>query len=116
MFPNYHIWRDTILAIVEENHPSMVSKFINNENERVLCLHSVRIHGFTGIEVQIAKHWDQLLGIKFLNAFLELLDLILAFTICLHLFNDLLQVACSETAMSDYLSNLVGTQVRDKIQ
>ncbi len=94
VFPNYHIWRDTILAVIQENHPDAISELIYDETQRSHSLHSIGVHRFTSIEIQIAKHRNQLFGIIFLNSFLELFDVILALTAGLHLLDDFLQVAC----------------------
>lgn len=99
MLPDYDIWCDTVLAVVEEDHPvkqtsaqveDRITKTGDWEN-----VHSIGIHGFASIEIEFTKVGHDFLCVVSLHSLLEPLDEVLVFASFIEFLDHLLQVSCS---------------------
>ena len=95
MLPDNDIWRDTVLAIVEKDNPGNRSVSVKSsiEEPKGIYIHSIWIHRFAGVEVEVTEIRYDLFSIVFLDPLLERLDLSLIRAVLLELLDDLLEVA-----------------------
>lgn len=94
MLPQGNVRGGTVLTVVEEDNPIIVSVCVSTCNRRTRNIHGIGVHGGTDQELVILEVGDNLLG-EALSTLLELLDLILAGAVGSHGLLDLLHVGCN---------------------
>ena len=60
-------------------------------------IHSIRIHRFASVEVEVTEVWCDLCSIVVLDLLLEGLDLLLVCAALLEFFHHFFQIACART-------------------